>query len=452
MSDHAGTSVRFDRGLLVATDDPSGGEGIWRLDRRRGEWVTFANNNARLGLPFGDDVAEWEPLTLPKSKLPPLRNEQVAAVHAWNQNRAGVIVMPTGTGKTEVAFEIMRQIRSHALFIVPTRALAYQLAGRIESAFGLDVGFIGDHTYRERPVTVTTYESACKKMDRLGHYFKLLVFDECHHLSGNMRGDAARLSAAPFRLGLTATPGRGTAERPRPFEELIGPICYELPLSAVRGKDLSEYEIKRIPVFLTDDEQAHYDALGDSIRKHMAARKSKNPRYDWHDVRRNLAADPGARHAFLAHFKRRSIEENAVAKLDVVEDLFRSHSRQVVVFTGANLMARTVSTRFLIPCLLAHTPRAEREEILDGYVRGKYKAIVANRVLNEGIDVPNAKIGIVIGGTASERAAVQRLGRILRKKAGQDATLYEVVCRQTGEEGRSRKRRKSDAFKRASTL
>jgi superfamily II DNA or RNA helicase len=113
--------------------------------------------------------------------------------------------MPTGTGKTEVAFEIMRQVESHTLFVVPTRALAYQLAGRIEETFGLDVGFIGDHTYRLRPVSVTTYESACIKMERVGDYFKLLIFDECHHLAGNLRLDAARMSAAPFRLGLTAT-------------------------------------------------------------------------------------------------------------------------------------------------------------------------------------------------------------------------------------------------------
>jgi superfamily II DNA or RNA helicase len=238
----------------------------------------------------------------------------------------------------------------------------------------------------------------------------------------------------------------------RPFEDLIGPICFELPLSLVRGKDLADYEIKRIPVFLTDDEQNHYDALGKLIREHMAEHKRVDPGYGWENVSRNTSRDPEARHVFLARFKRRSIEESAVAKLDVLEDLFRKHSQQVVVFTGANVMARMVSTRFLIPCLLAHSSRAEREEVLNGYLRGEYKAVVANRVLNEGVDIPNAKVGIIIGGTASEDAAVQRLGRILRKKAGQDATLYEVVCAGTTEEERSRKRRKSDAYKRPSLL
>jgi superfamily II DNA or RNA helicase len=452
IDDNSGPAVRFDRGLLVSPVRADSIDDIWRYDPRRGEWVTDASNNARLGVPFGDDAAAWQRLTFSRTKIPPLREEQLAATQAWSRTRQGVIVMPTGTGKTEVAFEIMRQVQSHTLFVVPTRALAYQLAGRIEATFGLDVGFIGDHTYRLRPVSVTTYESACIKMERVGDYFKLLIFDECHHLTGNLRLDAARMSAAPLRLGLTATPGRTSAGIPRPFEDLIGPICFELPLSVVRGKDLADYEIKRIPVFLTDDEQNHYDALGKLIREHMAEHKRVDPRYGWENVSRNTARDPEARHVFLARFKRRSIEESAVAKLDVLEDLFRKHSQQVVVFTGANVMARMVSTRFLIPCLLAHSSRAEREEVLDGYLRGEYKAVVANRVLNEGVDIPNAKVGIIIGGTASEDAAVQRLGRILRKKTGQDATLYEVVCAGTTEEERSRKRRKSDAYKRPSLL
>ncbi len=85
---------------------------------------------------------------------------------------------------------------------------------------------------------------------------------------------------------------------------------------------------------------------------------------------------------------------------------------------------------------------------LDGFTKGIFKVLVANQVLDEGVDVPDAKIGVVIGGQGSTRQAKQRLGRILRKSGNSHATLYEVVCENTKEVQRSRKRRKSDAYER----
>lgn len=353
--------------------------------------------------------------------------------------------MATGTGKTEVALHVTREVASHTLFVAPTRALAYQLADRIEKAFGLRVGFIGDHTFQLEPISVATYQSAGIKMEFLGDYFKLVVFDECHHLTGDLHRDAARMSAAPFRVGLTATPQRSDG-RLIEFEELVGPVCYETSIADVRGTILACYKIVRIPVYLTNEEQNHYDALGRTVREHMLTARKHDPLYDWKEVCRRAGSDPSARHAFRARLKRRSIEENAAAKLDVLEDLFREHLQQVVVFTGSNNMARAVATRFLIPCLLSNTGRKERELILSGYEHGDYRAIIANKVLNEGIDVPAAKVGIVIGGTGSPREAIQRLGRVLRKRKLETATWYEVVCKETGEEERSRKRRRSDAY------
>jgi superfamily II DNA or RNA helicase len=448
---HYRENLRFERGLIVAEEAPQGQPELWQHDARTGNWITHAMNNWRLETSLDDKTTLWEPVQFRRPGLKTLRADQLEAIAAWKRTGRGVVVMPTGSGKTEVALGIMREIASHTLFVAPTRALAYQLAGRIEEDCGVEVGFIGDSTYRLRPICVTTYDSAGIKMEHLGNYFKLIVFDECHHLPGDLRADAARMSAAPFRLGLTATPRRSDGGE-RYYEDLIGPVCYELPLSVVRGTVLSEYKIKRIPVYLTDQEQAHYDALSRTIREHMAARLRDVPSYRWEDVIKNPDSDPEARQAFLALIKKKSIEEHASAKLDVLEDLFHEHLQQVVVFTGSNIMARMVSTRFLIPCLLAHCGRKEREEILRGYRVGEYRAIIANKVLNEGVDVPAAKVGIVIGGSGSEREAVQRLGRILRKRGQQSATLYEVVCAGTGEEERSRKRRRNDAYQGRSAL
>ncbi len=111
-------------------------------------------------------------------------------------------------------------------------------------------------------------------------------------------------------------------------------------------------------------------------------------------------------------------------------------------------MAMEVSRHLLLPTILSHTPKKERLAILDGFAGGEFPAIIANQVLDEGVDIPSAKVAVVIGGHASTRQAQQRLGRVLRKSGNASATLYEVVCETTGETQRSRKRRKSDAYER----
>lgn len=167
----------------------------------------------------------------------------------------------------------------------------------------------------------------------------------------------------------------------------------------------------------------------------------------WEDVCKASARDPEARSVLRAFHAKAAIETRAAEKLRVLEDLFRLHAHeQVLVFTGSNRMALDVSKRFLIPMLIDKIGKRERHAVLDAFQAGRIRAMVANQVLDEGIDVPAVKVAVVVGGFSSPRQAKQRLGRILRKSGGMTAVLYEVVCEETREETRSRTRRRSDAF------
>jgi superfamily II DNA or RNA helicase len=105
-----------------------------------------------------------------------------------------------------------------------------------------------------------------------------------------------------------------------------------------------------------------------------------------------------------------------------------------------------VSRRFLVPTMLSHSRNKERMEVLEGFAASRFPVLVANQVLDEGVDVPAAKVAVVIGGMGSTRQAKQRLGRILRRVGDARATLYEIVCEGTNDVERSRKRRRSDAY------
>ena len=78
---------------------------------------------------------------------------------------------------------------------------------------------------------------------------------------------------------------------------------------------------------------------------------------------------------------------------------------------------------------------------------GEYPVLVTSKVLNEGVDVPEASIGIIVSGSGSIREHVQRLGRILRKSSGKQATLYELVSQGTSEYYVSERRREHNAYK-----
>lgn len=354
--------------------------------------------------------------------------------------------MPTGTGKTEVALHLMAASAVSTLVVAPVRDLMYQWHRRIAEGLGYDAGIIGDHLFRLAPVSVTTYDSACIHMERFGNQFGLIVFDECHHLPGRVRSDAARMCAAPLRLGLTATPERSDG-RHTDLDHYIGPIVYEVPIALARGHTLADYEVIRIPVHLTDGEQRSYDRLSHELRDYLLSRRKTDPDFTWEKLCSESVRDPESRRAMRAWHAKKSIENRAAEKLRVIEDLFRLHAGEpCLIFAGSNAMARDVSLRFLIPCLLSHCGKKERLDVLQGLENRTYPALVANQVLDEGVDLPEVKVAIVIGGKSSTRQAKQRLGRVLRKSGNSRAILYEIVCTDANEEKRSRARRGSDAY------
>ena len=454
--------LRFDRGTLLLSLAPAAANcaGVedfgltW--DRRVGARRCFAVHYARLrsqlrgcfGQSFCDRVAPPDRMKWTSAELPPLRDDQQEAVEAWRRARGrGVVVMPTGAGKTEIALAVIFRTRLATLVVAPIRDLMYQWHQRILSRLGYDAGIIGDSYFNLRPVTVTTYDSAYLHMAEIGERFGLIVFDEAHHLPGSSYRDAARLCTAPFRLGLTATPERDDG-RERDLDHLIGPTVYRQEISQARGRTLADYDVVRVPVALDEEEQVRYQAAGRIVQAFLVAKRANgSATYGWRDLCAESGKDPAARKAQNAYFLRKSIEDRAAEKLRVLEDLFRLHAgERVIVFAGLNAMAMDVSRRFLVPTILSHVRKKERRAVLEGFAEGTFPVLVANRVLDEGVDVPAAKVAIVIGGQASTRQAKQRLGRILRKTGDARAVLYEVVCRDTNDEDRSRARRRNDAY------
>jgi len=457
--------LSFDRGTLLLSglaDEEARTvleQGRWAWDPRVSAWrcdaIHYAEVSAvlahSLGGAFADEVPRPARVVWGEVSLPPLRPEQQEALDAWRAAACrGQVVMPTGTGKTEVALAAMRATSIATLVVAPVRDLMYQWHRRILRGLSFDAGILGDSRYNVKHVTVTTYDSAYIHMADLGARFGLAVFDEEHHLPGPCRREAALFCAAPLRLGLTATPERSDGLH-ADLDWLIGPVVYRQKIAHAKGRTLADYDVARVPVALVEEEQARYERAGDAVRSFIAERRKEKPDYDWQDLCAESGRDPEARRVQKAFYSKKSVEDRASEKLRVLEDIFRLHTgERIMVFAGSNAMAMDVSRRFLVPTLLNHSRKRERLAVLEGFASGRFPVIVANQVLDEGVDVPAAKVAVVIGGQASTRQAKQRLGRILRRTGAARATLYEVVCQDTREEERSRRRRRSDAYERTS--
>ena len=143
-----------------------------------------------------------------------------------------------------------------------------------------------------------------------------------------------------------------------------------------------------------------------------------------------------------AHQRARQLAQASPAKLRALEVVLAEHAgEKAVIFTDDNATAYEVSKKFLVPCITHQTKVKERQTILESFKEGSYRAVVTSRVLNEGVDVPDASVGVILSGSSVNREFVQRLGRLLRRAEGKQAILYEVVTRNTREEMVSRRRR-----------
>jgi superfamily II DNA or RNA helicase len=331
------------------------------------------------------------------------------------------------------------------LICVPTLDLLGQWRTSLLSNTNLseeEVGVWGGGDKELRPVTVVTYDSAAIH-GRALQGFGLLVFDEVHHLPADTYRTIAEGSIATARLGLSATPDRSDL-RHGDLDRLVGPVVYErLPSHLREARHLADYRTERIPVTLTDDERTTYERAAAIyrafLRKHRISMRSGS------DYERNLifrsGNDPAAREALLSHQAARRIALSASGKLDVVANLLARHrDDRVLIFSEYNALVDTLGSRFCLPTVTHKTPPAERKAILDGFRSGRFTKLATGRVLNEGVDLPDANVAIILSGSATKREFIQRLGRVLRPKQTQ-AVLYEVVTDETTEENIARRRK-----------
>jgi superfamily II DNA or RNA helicase len=441
--------LTFNRGTILVRGDVRIPNSTWdeRSKRFRAMALHYMDivdylNNSKIG--FTDNVLDLIPCPELHSNII-LRDYQKQALDAWILNsKRGVIVLPTGSGKTVIGINAISLLNTPTIVVVPTLDLVDQWRSKLKTELKVDIGMLGGGEQEIKAITVSTYDSAYIHAARLGNKFGLIIFDEVHHLPAEGYKHIAEMFASPFRMGLTATYEREDGLHSE-LNRLVGGKVFEKQVKELAGEHLSPFRLQKIAVDLTAEEQTEYEhnqgIFADYLRRCNITIRTP---LDFQKIVIRSGRDPNARKALLARNKARDIALNSVSKIEKFREILEKHTEsRLFIFTEHNKLVHKISKEFLIPAITYRTATKERGEILDRFRSGVYRAVVTSKVLDEGIDVPEADVGVILSGTGSGRAFIQRLGRILRKKEGKEAVLYEIVSADTSEINTAKRRNKA---------
>jgi superfamily II DNA or RNA helicase len=376
-----------------------------------------------------------------------LRDYQQKALDSWIRARMrGCVVLPTGSGKTVIAIKSVEAVNAASLVVVPTLDLMDQWTSVISKYFpNIKIGNLGGGADDIQPITVSTYDSAYIRGATLGNKFSLTIFDEVHHLAAPGYKSIAEQLVSPFRLGLTATFEREDGLHTE-IPKLVGGVVFQKSSTELaEQRHLASYKIERRQVEMLPDEIESYK---NNYEMYQSCLRSLGFRYPipFEKLVMISGRNKVAREALLARNRAMDIALNSRSKMEELREILAEKKGiKTIIFTQHNRLVYEISNTFLIPCITYKTDKDERQDIIKSFKNGKYNAIVTSKVLDEGVDVPDAELGIILSGTGSGREFIQRLGRLLRPKGdvNKNAILIEITSAETGETRTSAKRRKA---------
>ncbi len=372
-----------------------------------------------------------------------LRDYQEDAIKSWLKNDGrGVIALPTGSGKTVIGVASVTKVKQRTLVIAYTKEQLMQWKDAFLKFTNIPEYSIGLYYSKEKriaPITLATYQTAYKHIAKLAPYFNYIIIDEVHHLPAEKFKHIAVSMPSKYRLGLSATPYREDGKHVVLFPLMGGIVYYKTPQELAEKGYLAKYRIITIKVPLLPAEKKRYEELKKKFRR-LAGYVGFDTIVD--AARRG---DARAIQALRIHSEMRQIIQKSEAKLRRVEEIIRkelAEGSKIIVFAHYVDLAKTLADRVKAYLLTGEMDARERRRVLEEFKRCRSGVLVVTTVGDEGLDIPDANVGILVAGTGSRRQFIQRLGRLLRPGEGKEAKLYEVVAKGTAEEIQSRKRKK----------
>jgi superfamily II DNA or RNA helicase len=329
-----------------------------------------------------------------------LRDYQRAALEAVCARERGILWLPTAAGKTATASSIVASFpQARWLFLVHRLSLLNQTADSFRKFTGEAAGKVGESGWRPRRFTVATFQTLAARLANEDAEARALfesvdgvIADECHAVaSTTATAIFGAATNARYRIGLSGTPLARGDRKSSLVVGATGPIIYRM-----RPEVLVEREVLARPTIIMAD--CWQDELEDAT---------------WPTVYDRLVVHSARRNALVVEAVRRS-EKPSLVFVQAVE-----HGQVLMrAFARAGLRAAYVHG--------AHTTE-QREAAIAQLVEGRIDVLVCSVVFQEGVDIPALRSVVIAAGGQSTIAAIQRVGRGLRKSEGKTScTVWEV--------------------------
>ena len=326
----------------------------------------------------------------------PLQNEALGALHFYRNTRGwkkGIIVLPTGTGKTILSALDAQRCGKPVLFLVHRLDILKQSIDAYKFAWpALKVGVLtGETRESERDCDVLfaskdTLRQPCELGKFPRDWFNYIVVDEVHHGQSPTYREILNYFEPDFMVGMTATPDR--TDRRDIFELFDYNKLYEVSLH----RAIEEGHLVPFTYYgLTDD--VDYSKI-----------RFQNQRYRVDDLERRLII-PERNEAVIREYLEKGKGDKAIGFC--------------VSIKHAERMAEFFQERD-IAAVAIHSQSPNRDKLLSNFRKDKIQVAFTVDLFNEGIDFPNIRVLLFLRPTESKTVFMQQLGRGLRHCAGKD--------------------------------
>lgn len=351
-------------------------------------------------------------------QLTETQNKVISEFDKLNPRRT-VIQLQTSMGKTVIALEIIKKYNYKKMLIV---ANTVQLVNQWEDELlRSDIDIFN--------TKIITIQSAYKFQDL---EFDLLIVDEGHHLVAPQF--LKLLQNNKFKDILILTP-----ELPRDDERhlllkdfQITTITNKSYETGIKEKLISDFQIINVGVQLTENEKIQITKIENFINKHF-----QKFNYNYFEVKNKIKSDFIASELFLCFQKRKQILNNAVNKIQKVEEIIMNEKWNKCItyceyIDFANWIYDNLKSK--IKCCIYHSKIKDKEKVLQDFKDNKYDLIVSVKSLDEGMNIPNLDLAIIVSSSSQERQTIQRIGRVLRYKEDKIATIFNLYVEDSKEE------------------
>ncbi len=371
---------------------------------------------------------------------------QSEALSRWEVSKSGIVEMATATGKTVVGLMAIERLwqknkQAHVLILCHRSVILNQWRREIIQKFGLianeNLGYKAPITIGAFKIRFETIQTVMK--DPLQFRTDLLIIDEVHHIAGEMFGRVLELPHR-YQLGLTAQLDEG--ERKRAVIRNFGKIVYQYGLlEALKDGIIPEFSWVVHPVFLAVKEESEFQEISSQIHSVFSRIKAdkntireltgkadykittihdfiwltERARYSGMEVPQEWMALKGLLQ------KRRWIIHRSGPRLEKARDFASemADNHKVIVFLmdteSCDMLASQLKQRGKNVFVIHSNIKEDPIRVINEFRKAPSGILLGVEMLNEGIDIPNADVGINVAFTKTQLQLVQRMGRILRK-------------------------------------